>query len=137
MLPGIMTVEQMAMQAADILKTGELRLLRDAPKKSEEALSEYLEYQFRDLDKKESARLRQAIHSELVARNVFKSLSLAEAPDDRTSVVNDFRYSRFDIRQEFAEGFDPDRIAAAFATDLGKLADHKLRAASPIPAGAH
>lgn len=39
---------------------------------------------------------------------------------------NDFRYSRFDITQKFAEGFDPDRIAIAFASDLSALADQKL-----------
>lgn len=39
---------------------------------------------------------------------------------------NDFRYSRFDITQRFAEGFDPDRIAAVFASDLEGLAEQRL-----------
>lgn len=39
----------------------------------------------------------------------------------------DFRYSHFDIQQKFAEGFDPDRIAVAFASDLGKLGEQKLQ----------
>jgi hypothetical protein len=38
---------------------------------------------------------------------------------------NDFRYSRFDITQKFAEGFDPDRIAAVFARDLEGLAEQR------------
>ena len=42
--------------------------------------------------------------------------------------VYDFRYSKFDIRQEFAEGFDPDRIATAFASDLGRLGEMKAAA---------
>lgn len=42
--------------------------------------------------------------------------------------VYDFRYSKFDIRQEFAEGFDPDRIAVAFASDLGRLGEMKAAA---------
>ncbi len=43
-------------------------------------------------------------------------------------VIQDFRYSKFDIRQEFAEGFDPDRIATAFASDLGRLGEMKAAA---------
>lgn len=38
----------------------------------------------------------------------------------------DFRYSRFDITQKFAEGFDPDRIAAVFASDLEAMAEQRL-----------
>lgn len=39
----------------------------------------------------------------------------------------DFRNSRFDIKQNFAEGFDPDRIAVAFASDLGRLGEMKTQ----------
>lgn len=38
----------------------------------------------------------------------------------------DFRYSRFDIKQNFAEGFDPDRIAVAFANDLSRLGEMRV-----------
>ncbi len=44
-------------------------------------------------------------------------------------VVQDFRFSKFDIKQEFAEGFDPDRIAVAFATDLSKLGEMRMQSA--------
>jgi len=37
----------------------------------------------------------------------------------------DFRGSRFDITQKFAEGFDPDRIAVSFANDLASLGELK------------
>lgn len=48
-------------------------------------------------------------------------------PSDRPrGAYNDFRYSRFDINQRFAEGFDPDRIAAVFASDLEAMAEQKL-----------
>lgn len=43
------------------------------------------------------------------------------------NVHQDFRYSRFDIMQRFAEGFDPDRIAVAFADDLGRLGEQRLQ----------
>jgi hypothetical protein len=39
----------------------------------------------------------------------------------------DFRGSKFDITQEFAEGFDPDRIAVVFANDLAKLGERRLQ----------
>jgi hypothetical protein len=42
-------------------------------------------------------------------------------------VGQDFRYSRFDITQRFAEGFDPDRVASAFAEDIGSLAENRLQ----------
>jgi hypothetical protein len=39
----------------------------------------------------------------------------------------DFRGSKFDITQKFAEGFDPDRIAIAFADDLARVAEMRLQ----------
>jgi hypothetical protein len=39
---------------------------------------------------------------------------------------NDFRNSRFNITQQFAEGFDPDRIAVAFTRDLERQATQRL-----------
>jgi hypothetical protein len=39
---------------------------------------------------------------------------------------NDFRGSRFDITQRFAEGFDPDRVAVAFVNDLERTANRRL-----------
>jgi hypothetical protein len=48
-----------------------------------------------------------------------------EPPHKRpgTVVNQDFRNSKFNIDQKFAEGFDPDRVAIAFANDLAKVAD--------------
>ena len=42
-------------------------------------------------------------------------------------VVQDFKYSRFDISQKFEEGFDPDRIAVAFAKDVGRIGETALQ----------
>lgn len=49
------------------------------------------------------------------------------APPQRPHTTQDFRYSRFDITQKFAEGFDPDRIASAFASDLEAMASQRLQ----------
>jgi phage-related protein len=45
---------------------------------------------------------------------------------NRPHAMQDFRYSRFDITQRFAEGFDPDRVASAFASDLEAMASQRL-----------
>jgi hypothetical protein len=42
-------------------------------------------------------------------------------------VYQDFRGSRFDIRQDFAEGFDPDRVAAVFANELSDVGERRLQ----------
>lgn len=42
-----------------------------------------------------------------------------------TGMVQDFRYSRFEISQKFEEGYDPDRIATAFANDLAKIGEQR------------
>jgi len=50
-----------------------------------------------------------------------------------TQVYQDFRGSRFDIKQAFAEGFDPDRIAVAFANDISSIGERKLQSGfSPL-----
>lgn len=60
-----------------------------------------------------------------VARNAAGTSTTP--PNQRPpGAYNDFRYSRFDITQRFAEGFDPDRIAAVFASDLEAMAEQRL-----------
>lgn len=49
--------------------------------------------------------------------------------------VQDFRGSRFDITQKFEEGFDPDRVAVAFARDVARVGDQRLQSGYE-PAGA-
>lgn len=52
-----------------------------------------------------------------------------KAPGQRASsgINQDFRFSRFEISQKFEEGFDPDRIAVAFANQLGKAGEQKMQ----------
>jgi hypothetical protein len=60
----------------------------------------------------------------------------AKTPKGRSGPPNmDFRNSRFDIKQQFAEGFDPDRIAVAFSQDLARVGEMKLQAAVGMRAG--
>jgi uncharacterized membrane protein YfbV (UPF0208 family) len=44
----------------------------------------------------------------------------------RPHTNQDFRYSRFDITQKFAEGFDPDRVASAMASELSAMSEQQL-----------
>ena len=63
--------------------------------------------------------------------NIFGEISTSQerrgnAPANRPQVHQDFRYSRFDITQKFAEGFSPERVAAAFTSDLEAMANQRL-----------
>lgn len=50
------------------------------------------------------------------------------APEEREKApVFDFRGSKFDITQNFAEGFDPDRIAVTMANDLSSMGEMKAQ----------
>jgi hypothetical protein len=48
-------------------------------------------------------------------------------PGERGGMNMNFPNARFDITQKFEEGFDPDRIAVAFANDLAALGERKLQ----------
>lgn len=87
----------------------------------------------------EALAVRAGIGTEEITKLAFKDWKPTAikappmAPDGREKKVYDFRYSKFDIKQDFAEGFDPDRIAVAFATDLGRLGELKTQSAySPL-----
>ena len=82
------------------------------------------------------AEVRKTTEQALAARRRERQLelSLATIPGGRRDrgerqqpPVNDFRGSKFDIKQMFAEGFDPDRIAAAFSSDLADLGEKRIQ----------
>ncbi len=60
-------------------------------------------------------------------RGLGKFAALPVTPKERQKTNFDFRGSRFDIQQNFAEGFDPDRIAVAFSNDLSSLGERRLQ----------
>lgn len=64
-----------------------------------------------------------------VARNRAEDATAKKRPEDTRppNPYNDFRGSRFDITQNFAEGFDPDRIATAFSSDLSNLGEMRMQ----------
>jgi len=43
-----------------------------------------------------------------------------------TQVTQDFRFSKFTIDQQFAQGYDPDRIAVMFAKNVAAMGAQKL-----------
>jgi len=82
----------------------------------------------------EKTRQRGIQHALDVA--AYRKRKADESTKDRETAPNyDFRGSRFDITQKFSEGFDPDRIALAFSSDLAALGERKLQSGF-VPAGA-
>jgi hypothetical protein len=64
-------------------------------------------------------------------RSRYATKTTGSMPEN--NVYQDFRGSRFDVRQEFAEGFDPDRIAVGFANDIAALGERRLQSGfSPL-----
>jgi hypothetical protein len=57
-------------------------------------------------------------------------LARSGAPEHRGGggrAVQDFRFSRFEISQRFEEGFNPDQIAVAFASQVGSIGEKRLQ----------
>jgi len=69
-----------------------------------------------------------ALGSKLAAKAAAEAVA-RKPPSSRPSgkTVFDFRNSRFDIQQEYAEGFDPDRVAVAFSQDLARLGELRVQ----------
>lgn len=62
------------------------------------------------------------------AEALVKKAAAAKSPGGRGGATTfDFRGSRFDVRQAFADGFDPDRVAAAFTSDLAALGERRVQ----------
>lgn len=73
---------------------------------------------------------RTELDTKLKAYDITKERNAPsrETPSSRPPANNyDFRGSRFDITQNFAEGFDPDRIAVAFSNDLSALGEMRTQ----------
>ena len=70
----------------------------------------------KDINARVAAREQDRVHGEHAEKH---------KPEDGKppGTVNDFRGSKFDITQNFAEGFDPDRIAVAFSSDLAQIGE--------------
>lgn len=70
---------------------------------------------------------------EMSAELAKKALNKFDMAKSKVNI--DFRNSKFDIKQAFAEGFDPDRIAVAFTNDLAMLGERRLQSGlAPINA---
>jgi hypothetical protein len=84
---------------------------------------------------KEEAAALEAANAELEASVADRfNLDKYKSPEKKPPKF-DFRNSRFDIKQQFAEGFDQDRIAVAFASDLARVGEMKLQSAVGMRSG--
>jgi len=68
-------------------------------------------------------RMRRAWDAMSAAMGNINLTGTRQRPVSHTN--NDFRFSRFDITQRFAEGFDPDRIATFFQRDIANAANQR------------
>jgi hypothetical protein len=62
-----------------------------------------------------------------ITTDLIKKKAAGKGDGKPPPTYNDFRGSHFDVTQNFAEGFDPGRIAATFGDELIKLSDRKLQ----------
>ena len=62
-----------------------------------------------------------------------KRVSAAAVSHATQKWENHFHNPRFDIKQAFAEGYDPERIAVAFTSELSKAANYRTGSAHIVP----
>jgi hypothetical protein len=110
------TISFIAKNPAEMLREGIGSMLARAYKYTEQQTNEKQR-------QREIARTNALIARQKAERDAARS-------DRPKEPYNDFRGSRFDITQKFSEGFDPDRIALAFSSDLAALGERKLQAGS-------
>jgi hypothetical protein len=93
---------------------------------------DFLKQAIADVEK-EARFERQLRAAQQSAELAAQRRKIATPPDREKPPNYDFRGSRFDITQKFAEGFDPDRIAVAFTNDLAALGERRLQSGfSPL-----
>jgi hypothetical protein len=80
-----------------------------------------------DVNRETEAAAKAALAAKRAESAAGKESKTATTPGQRTTPYNDFRNSRFDVKQNFAEGFDPDRIAVAFSNDLASLGEKRMQ----------
>lgn len=61
------------------------------------------------------------------AKAIADTGTARKRPVPQGNVIQDFRGSRFTIQQDFAENFDPDRVAVAFASDVERIGRQRLQ----------
>jgi hypothetical protein len=93
---------------------------------------DFLKQAIADVEKE--ARFERQLRAAQQSAELAAQRRKIATPPDRMKQPNcDFRGSRFDITQKFAEGFDPDRIAVAFTNDLAALGERRLQSGfSPL-----
>lgn len=92
-----------------------------------------------DIAARRSADAAEAARKRLTAENKSLATDRAarlEAAKERPAFNQNFYNARFDVRQQFAEGYDPDRIAVAFANDIATLGERRMQPTTLSPWGA-
>lgn len=96
---------------------------KEAPKVAAEGISNW----FGDLQKQvETEREKRRQRDQIIDPGAQRRRQIPTARGG-TNVTQDFRYSKFTIDQQFAQGYDPDRIAVMFAKNVAGLGVAKLQ----------
>lgn len=76
-----------------------------------------------------SARIDKDIEvNQRLAMAVAAKAAVKNTPEDKDKAPNfNFPNARFDITQKFAEGFDPDRVAAALFNDIASAGEERIQ----------
>jgi len=82
-----------------------------------------------DVDAERSQQQALRERANLKEANANRDRAKADALKGSGAPSTNFINNKFDIKQEFAEGFDHDRIAVAFASDLSQIGERKLQSA--------
>lgn len=84
---------------------------------------------FKDALREAQADTAEKAHQREIERAKERAAATAKPTDkvDKAGVYQDFRGSKFDIKQEFAEGFDADRVAVVFGRDVAKLGERRVQ----------
>lgn len=83
-------------------------------------------------DLTEAYAVSEAAQGRVLSPEQIKTFQMSLLQKAKSPSVH-FNNNRFDIRQNFAEGFDPDRIAVAFTQDLVQLGERKLQSGLAPP----
>lgn len=96
---------------------------KEAPKVAAEGISNW----FGDLQKQiNTEREKRRQRDQIIDPSNVKRRQVPQARGG-TNVTQDFRFSKFTIDQQFAQGYDPDRIAVMFAKNVAGLGVQKLQ----------
>lgn len=128
--PILEAIDYWAQALGPLLKSKGVSAAADKMTKAADSIWQSVRKPFDEVAKEQRSRMGYAE----IDRMMNAQGTAAEATKHKPPKMEmNFPNARFDITQKFAEGFDPDRIAVAFANDLASLGELKSQSGfSPV-----